>query len=246
MKSAALALWASLIFAGSTAAQSGSSAAASPQFGSSLNVDQILGSSDNSQSPSMDVAQLSRSEAVAPYGEAIAIPIPAEPPSEPTASVHEPVYGVLQDLDFQVYGGFTFFRFYELPGVTGNLAGLNVSLVYYPHAGCLGADGEFTVGFASQNGNTTFEAGMGGGRFRVMTPRHTEVWAHALAGGAHFIPKAPYGSESAFAFEAGGGVDWSPHGDRLAFRVQADLLGTYFFSTHQYGPKLSVGIVYNF
>lgn len=216
MKFAALGLWASLVFASGAAAQSVTPA-----------------------------SYIAASLTAAPSS-ASGPPASAALPSDPPSSVHEPVYGVLQDLDFQVYGGFTYFRFYELPGVTGNLAGLNVSLAYYPHAGHLGADGEFAVGFASQNGNTTLGMGMGGGRFRISAPRYTEVWVHALAGGAHFIPKTPYGSESAFAFEAGGGVDWAPHGERLAFRVQGDLLGTYFFGTHQYGPKISIGVAYKF
>jgi hypothetical protein len=173
-------------------------------------------------------------------------PVPVPAPA-PEANGRQPVYGVLEDLDFQLYGGFTYFRFYELPGLTGNLDGFNISLVYYPHAGHLGVDGEFTVGFAPQNSfGTTLDAGMGGGRFRVTALRGVEVWAHALAGGAHFVPKTPYGSETALGFEAGGGVDFTPRGQRIGFRVQGDLLATYFFSTHQYSPKISVGLVYKF
>ncbi len=184
--------------------------------------------------------------AVPPAGPA---PLPAarEPLPVPDSNGRQPVYGVLEDLDFQVYGGFTYFRFYELPGLTGNLGGFNVSLVYYPHAGHLGIDGEFTAGFAPQNSfDTTLDAGMGGGRFRVTGPRGLEVWAHALAGGAHFVPKTPYGNETALGFEAGGGVDFTPRGQRIGFRVQGDLLATYLFSTHQYSPKISVGLVYKF
>jgi hypothetical protein len=175
-------------------------------------------------------------------GEPVPVPTPA-----PDSNGRQPVYGVLEDLDFQVYGGFTYFRFYELPGITGNLDGFNVSLVYYPHAGHLGVDGEFAVGFAPQtSASTTLDAGMGGGRFRVTVPHGVEVWAHALAGGAHFVPKTPYGSETALAFEGGGGVDFTLPHQRFGFRVEGDLLGTYLFSTHQYSPKISVGVVYKF
>lgn len=262
MKSAALALWASLIFASSAAAQAANPPAGSPESRSG-DPSQAQPLSANEQSESVNVAQILPAarlpdgqgqagfgpEGLTAYAEAVTIPTTAESAGEPSSSAHQPVYGVLPASSFEVYGGFTYFRFYEVPGVTGNLAGFNISLVYYPHAGHLGADGEFAVGFASQAGSsttTTLEAGMGGGRFRITTPRNTEVWVHALAGGAHFIPKTPYGSQGAFAFEAGGGADWSPHGGPFAFRAQADLLGTYFFSTHQYGPKLSVGVVYNF
>ena len=174
---------------------------------------------------------------------------PADPRAEPTpsSSTHEPVYGVLQDYNFQVYGGLTYFRFYELPHTTGNLYGFNVSLVYYPHAGHWGADGEFAAGFAPQQGvSTTLDMGMGGGRFRVTGPRNIQFWVHALGGGAHFTPKTIYGSESTFAFEGGGGVDLTPTHSRLSYRVQADLLGTYFFGTYQYSPKVSFGVAYRF
>jgi hypothetical protein len=174
--------------------------------------------------------------------------MPAAAP-EPTAAPAEPqgVYGVIQNFNFQIYGGFTYFRFYELPGTTGNLDGFNVSIVYYPHSGHFGLDGEFAAGFAPQNGvNTTLDAGMGGARFRVANRSGAELWVHALAGGAHFTPRTPYGGESAFAFEAGGGLDLTPRHHRLGYRIQADVLGTYFFGTYQYNPKISVGFVYKF
>lgn len=184
--------------------------------------------------------------AAAPYPSpaafAAAAPEPIAAPAEPQG-----VYGVIQNFNFQVYGGFTYIRFYELPGITGNLDGFNVSVVYYPHAGHWGLDGEFTAAFAPQSGvTTTLDAGMGGGRFRVSGLRGVEVWAHALAGGAHFTPRTPYGSEGAFAFEAGGGIDLTPRNRRIAYRVQADVLGTYFFGTYQYNPKISLGIAYKF
>lgn len=168
---------------------------------------------------------------------------------EPVAAPPEPqgVYGVIQNFNFQVYGGFNYFRFYELPGITGDLDGFNVSLVYYPRAGHFGLDGEFAVGFAPQAGvNTTLDAGMAGGRFRVTNHRGAELWVHALGGGAHFTPQTPYGGETALSFEAGGGLDVAPHNGRLGYRIQADVLGTYFFGTYQYNPKVSIGIVYKF
>lgn len=177
-----------------------------------------------------------------PEAFAAAVPDPIAAPAEPQG-----VYGVIQNFNFQAYAGFNYFRFYELPGVTGNLDGFNVSVVYYPRAGHWGVDGEFAVGFAPQAGvNTTLDAGMGGGRVRLFGARGVELWGHALAGGAHFTPRTPYGGESAFAFEAGGGVDVAPRNRRLAYRVQADVLGTYFFGTYQYNAKVSVGIVYKF
>ncbi len=73
------------------------------------------------------------------------------------------VYGVLQNYNWQAYAGYTHFTFYEIPGVTGNLNGFNMSLVFYPHGGHIGADGEFAAAFAPEAGvNTTMALGMGG------------------------------------------------------------------------------------
>src|ERR1700733_11390004 len=52
-----------------------------------------------------------------PGGNALAMSAPAEPP--------QGVYGVFQSYDWQAYAGFTYLRFYEVPGVTGNLDGFN-------------------------------------------------------------------------------------------------------------------------
>ncbi|HXX21215.1 MAG TPA: hypothetical protein VEJ46_17595 [Candidatus Acidoferrum sp.] len=177
-----------------------------------------------------------------PASLAAAEPSPLPDPPEPQG-----VYGVMQNFNFQAYAGFTYVRFYELPSTTGNLDGFNISIVYYPHAGHWGLDGEFAAAFAPQNGvNTTLDAVVAGGRFRLSSSRGVEVWVHALGGGAHFTPKTVYGGTGAVAFEAGGGIDLTPKHRRFAYRAQADVLGTYFFGTYQYNPKVSLGIVYKF
>ena len=176
-----------------------------------------------------------------PFATAAPEPMPA--PAEPQG-----VYGVVQNYNFQIYGGFTYFHFYELPGTTGSLDGFNVGMAYFPRAGHLGLDGEFEVGFAPQNGvNTTLDAGMGGARFRVSNHHGDELWVHALVGLAHFVPLTPYGNDNALAIEAGGGLDVAPRRNgRLAYRVEGDVVGTYFFGTYQYSPKIAVGLVYKF
>jgi hypothetical protein len=182
-----------------------------------------------------------------PAAFALAMPAASAAPSPIPAAEPQGVYGVFRDFNFEAYAGFTYVRFYELPGITGNLYGFNFSVVYFPHTGRLGLDGEFATVFAPQNGiNTTLVLGMGGGRFRLTGDRGLVPWVHALAGGAHFTPQTPYGGESAFAFEAGGGIDLDRHNRRLGYRLQADLVATYFFGTYQYNPKVSVGIFYKF
>ena len=170
-----------------------------------------------------------------PNASALSAGAPAEP---------QGVYGVFQNYNWQFYAGYTFVRFYEVPGDTGNLNGFNFAVQYY-FKGNWAADGEFATGFASDAGTSAkLVAGLGGARYRVQGPRGIELWIHGLAGAAHFLPLTEYGSENAFAYALGGGADFTPRHRRLGYRLQVDMLGTRFFGTHQYNPEVSVGIVY--
>jgi hypothetical protein len=190
--------------------------------------------------PALELATPTPAAAPVPGADPLALGAPPEP--EPQG-----VYGVIQNYNWQAYIGFTHFVFYELPGVTGNLNGFNMSLAYYPHGGHFAGDGEFAAAFAPNSAvNTRIEMGLGGVRYRIELSQEVEIWAHGMVGGAKFLPQTPFGSEGAFAFAAGGGVDFSPHHKRLGFRLQGDMVGTRFFGTHQYNPKVSVGVVYKF
>lgn len=166
---------------------------------------------------------------------------PAEPP--------QVVYGVKPNYDFQAYLGYTFLRFYEVPGTQINTNGFNFGVVYYPEyfKGWIGADGEFVLTLGSQfNERARFLLGMGGARFRWSGPHNIEVWIHGLAGGSHYVPQTSYGNQGAFGFELGGGVDVNTHNSRWAYRVGVDAVGTLYFNTYQFSPKVSAGIVYKF
>jgi hypothetical protein len=190
--------------------------------------------------PAIPVAAAAPDPAAAmPAANAWALSAPADPP--------QGVYGVFQDFNFQAYAGYTFFRFYALPNLTENMNGLNFSVAYYPHGHRIGADGEIIAAFGSAAGvSSKFVSGMGGARYRRSGPRGLEVWAHGLAGGAHFLPQTPYGGLNAFSLELGGGVDFMPRHRRLGYRLQADMVATRFFGTFQYSPKISAGIVFKF
>jgi hypothetical protein len=169
-------------------------------------------------------------------------PGPADPEPAPQG-----VYGVLQNYNWQAYAGFEHITFYELPGVTGQLNGFNLSLVYYPKGGHWAGDGEFATGFAPQDGVTTRIAmAFGGVRYRIDVGRGLEIWGHGMVGGAHFYPQTPFGGQNAAAFDVGAGVDLNPHHKRLGFRGQVDWSPTLFFGTHQYNIRESVGVVYRF
>lgn len=180
--------------------------------------------------------------AVSPASATALLAAPA--PAAGDAAEPQGVYGVFQTYNWQFYAGYTFVRFYELPGTTRNLNGFDFS-VQYCFKGKWAADGEFSTGFASQSGaSDRFVAGLGGARYRLTASRSGELWIHGLAGAAHFLPQTPFGGESALAYAVGGGVDVTPRHRRLGYRLQVDMLGTRFFGTHQYNPEVSAGIVY--
>jgi hypothetical protein len=162
---------------------------------------------------------------------------PAAPPQDVTS--------VFQTYAWQVYGGYTFLRFYELPHITQNMNGFNLNVVYY-WKDWLGADGEFAATHATQdNVSSWFLFGGGGPRFRWSAKKGIEVWAHALAGYSHFTPQTPAGLQHAFAYELGGGVDL-PFKERWSIRLGADAMCSRYFNTHQYSPVVHAGVVFRF
>ncbi|MBZ5500748.1 MAG: hypothetical protein LAN59_00715 [Acidobacteriia bacterium] len=158
------------------------------------------------------------------------------------------VYSVFERYNWQASAGYTFLRFYEIPSLTQEMNGLNLSLVYYRQGGSAGGDVEMIVGQGGpQQGYTSkFASVMGGLRYRFALSRKVEWWVHGMAGTAHFLPQTPWSSQWAFAYAGGGGVDFNAHRHRIAYRISADMIGTRFFGTYQYSPKVSVGIVYKF
>src|SRR5580704_6604698 len=156
------------------------------------------------------------------------------------------VQGVFQNFNWQAYLGYTYVRFYQVPGIELNTNGFNFGVVYY-YKDWIGADGEFVATFGSQYGyNSKFLLGMGGARFRWSIPRGLELWAHGLSGGTHYLPQTANGNEGALAYELGGGVDINAGRRRWAYRLSADVVGTRYFNTYQFSPKFSAGIVFKF
>lgn len=168
-------------------------------------------------------------------------------PAQPDPAPASLVQSVFQTYNLQAYVGYTFFRFYAEPKFTNNMNGLNLGLDYYPGGGWIGVDGEFVGTFGSAPGCTTkFVMAAGGPRFRWLGPRGIEVWGHGLVGYSNFLPQTAFGNHSAFAFEAGAGVDLNIRQQRWAVRLAGDAIGTRYFSTNQLSPKFSAGIVFKF
>ncbi len=188
--------------------------------------------------PSVGPSTVSASDA---FNTAPAINLSASPEPQYVQSVH-------QQYSWQAYVGYTFFRFYESshPTIRENQNGANWSIVYY-WKDWLGFDGEMSATYGTQgNQSSWFLFGGGGPRFRWAGPRGLELWGHALFGGSHFTPQTSFGKQEAFAYELGGGVDVNSPFQRLGFRFGADMIASRYFSTYQYSPKVSAGIVFKF
>ncbi|HEX5424064.1 MAG TPA: hypothetical protein VFW94_10980 [Candidatus Acidoferrales bacterium] len=141
---------------------------------------------------------------------------------------------------------YTFVRFYEVPHTLPNENGFTLSGAYYPRE-WVGADLELTGAFGNQNDEASQLFFFGAGpRLRWPASDMIQLWVHGLIGDAHFTPKTPYGSESAFAYKGGGGIDLAFRHSRIAYRIAADVVGTRFFGTYQYSPQVSAGIVFKF
>lgn len=197
--------------------------------------------------------------ASSPFNGAIATPPPiaqnvfmpvifADPALLPPTPAAEPqgIQGVFQNYSWQGYVGYTFLRAYVVPGTAVNQNGLNGSVVWF-YRDWIGFDGELLGAYGRLSGDSswTFFAGAGP-RLRYTLPRGLEVFAHGLIGYAHLTPQTPFGSENAFAYEVGGGVDLMPPHHRFGYRLEADMLGTRYFSVYQYSPKISAGVVFKF
>jgi hypothetical protein len=170
----------------------------------------------------------------------------AFPPAMPAEPAPQGVQGVFVKYDYDVSVGYTFMRFYEVPGDTLNGNGFNVSGVYW-YRDWFGPDAEFFAVYSRQTNVNSWVAVAGAGpRVRWVRPRGLDLWAHALIAGAYLAPKSPYGGEGAVAGVVGVGVDLNAHHRHVAYRFAVDGVATHFFGTYQISPKASAGIVFKF
>lgn len=179
------------------------------------------------------------------YSPASSEALPAAPEPAPVLE-GQVVQGVYPYYYWQAYVGYTYVRFFEVPGTQINTNGLNFSAQYY-FKDWLAFDGEFVGTFGSQLGCTAkYLMALGGVRLRKAGPYGIEMWAHLLGGGAHYLPQTAYGNQHSLAYEAGGGVDINARNHRLAYRLAVDAAGTNYFNTYQVSPKVSFGVVFKF
>jgi hypothetical protein len=230
-------LGAIVLFAASASAQT---SAVNPPTGLALTTDNVASSVPVANA----LYAVASTPAVPEDPAAFSLALPAKPAPEPDPA---PVQSVYQQYNWQLYVGYTFFRFYAEPKLTNDMNGLNISAVYYPGGRWIGAEGEVVGTFGSIPTCTTkFVMASGGARFRWLTTHSIEAWAHGLVGYSNFLPQTALGTHSAFGFETGAGVDLNVRQQRWAIRLAGDLIGTHYFSTFQYSPKVSAGIVIKF
>jgi hypothetical protein len=171
--------------------------------------------------------------------------LPAPPPSVAPTLQDDVSKGAFPQRGLELGFGYSYFHFNSGHNLSPNLNGFNLSLAYY-FKNMLGGEVEMTGALGSQAGQSARFAFVGAGpRVRVTGPAKLEVWVHGLVGYAHYVPQTALGNQGAFGFELGGGVDYRAR-YWLSYRVAADMIGSTLFSSTQFSPKISAGIVINF
>ena len=166
-------------------------------------------------------------------------PLPASP--EPPKFV----YGSRDDFRWQLALGIGLVRFrssfFYATGV-----GTNTSVTYFTNQ-WLGVEGNINTAFAPtifQNEHVKYFS-YGAGPKVAWRARQWEPWVHAIAGGAHVLPKTANNSKNGFNLEVGGGVDYRiyPH---LSARLEVDWLRSHLFNQWQNSARANADIVLHF
>jgi hypothetical protein len=179
----------------------------------------------------------------------------SSPSSGPAASPRHSSSGIEEeDAPWQLAIGYQYNRD-NLLGSPFNTHGMNFSVAHY-FGRWIGAEAQVGVGFMGNTGQTTIPPNLNakslyaGAGPRVVYRNHTrfEPWIHLTVGLEHYRfsqTAGLLGSNNALAGEAGGGVDvyFMPH---AAFRIEADAVGSRFFSTTQRSFQIVGGLVLGF
>jgi len=132
--------------------------------------------------------------------------------------------------------------------------GLNIGVTRY-FGRWFGIEGQVGAGFGN-SGATTTPANLdvkslfagGGPRLAFRNSGRIEPWLHFIMGEEHFRfsqTSGVLGNNTALAGAAGGGIDYFL-GTHTAVRVEADFIGSRFFSTNQRHFQVVSGLVFNF
>jgi hypothetical protein len=143
----------------------------------------------------------------------------------------------------------------NLTGTPFNTNGLNASIVRFFLDRWFGLEAQLGAGFGNA-GATTVPANLtvkslfvgAGPRLAYRGRGRVEPWVHGVLGMEHFRftqTSGVLGDNTALGGSAGGGADFylNPH---MAFRAEADWIGTRFFSVNQRHFQVVTGIVFSF
>ena len=170
-------------------------------------------------------------------------------------STHGPISAIPHSEDaWQLSVGYQYNRD-NLLGSPFNTHGANVSLTRY-FGRWIGVEAQIGVNFIGNTGQTTNPPNLDakslfvgvGPRLTIRNHTRYEPWVHVLAGMQLYRfsqTSGLLGNNNALAGPVGGGVDvhLAP---RLAFRTEADIMGSRFFSTNQRSFQAIAGIVVDF
>ncbi len=143
----------------------------------------------------------------------------------------------------------------NLLGSPFNTHGANVSIArYFGH--WFGVEAQVGVGFLGRTGNTTTPPNIdskslffgAGPRLAYRKNSRYEPWVHLVVGLEHYRfsqTAGLLGSNTALAGAAGGGLDVFLR-THLAVRLEADAVGSRFFSTNQRSFQVVGGVVLGF
>jgi hypothetical protein len=133
--------------------------------------------------------------------------------------------------------------------------GVNISMARY-FGRWIGVEAQVGVGFLGKTGQTTTPPNLDakslyfgvGPRLDIRNRSRYTPWVHFTVGLEHYRfsqTAGVLGSNNALAGEAGGGVDvyMRPH---ASFRIEADAVGSRFFSTTQRSFQVVGGLVLGF
>jgi hypothetical protein len=179
---------------------------------------------------------------------------PAGAGSGPQSGPRYSPAGSHEDDPWQIAIGYQYNRD-NLLGSPFNTHGVNISLARY-FGRWIGVEAQVGVGFLGNTGQTTTPPNLGaksifvgaGPRLAIRNRSRFEPWGHLVVGMEHFRfsqTSGLLGSNNALAGVAGGGVDVYLNA-RLALRVEADAMGSRFFSTTQRSFQVVGGLVLGF
>jgi opacity protein-like surface antigen len=156
---------------------------------------------------------------------------------------------------WQVGAGFQYQHF-GVFGLSFHNLGFNSEVTRYFN-NWVGIEGAAEMGWGHTNTTPTVPRSLvakslfvgGGPHIVVSNNSRVEPWGHVLVGLEHFrftqSGSPSLGSNSAFGFQAGGGIDFKI-GGHVNWRVQADYVGSRFQSTIQSNYSFGSGLVFGF